>query len=149
MPGTHKQGRVDIKRLVAENGGSEQLPGAMPLICAAGDVTIVNRQTLHGSFANSSPDIRVSITFGFHRRARCSARKTALSMKVEGVLLRRAAHRRARGRDRGRHRRPAAALSGRAGLRYQPFAGREDEFRFNDGTFDRVIRDYNLKDLAI
>ena len=68
VPGTHKQGRVDIKRLVADNGGSEQLPGALPLICAAGDVTIVNRQTLHGSFANSSPDLRVSITFGFHRR---------------------------------------------------------------------------------
>ena len=23
---------------------------------------------LHGSFANSSPDIRISVTFGFHRR---------------------------------------------------------------------------------
>src|SRR4029079_14884057 len=34
LPGTHKQGRVDIKKLVADNGGSEQLKGAIPLICA-------------------------------------------------------------------------------------------------------------------
>ena len=32
---------------------------------------------------------------------------------------------------------------------YQPFAGREDRFRFTPETFDRVIRDYNTKDLAI
>jgi ectoine hydroxylase-related dioxygenase (phytanoyl-CoA dioxygenase family) len=91
VPGTHKRGRADIKGMVAENGSSDQLPGAMPLICAAGDVTIVNRQTLHGSFANTSPDLRISITFGFHRRKSVLGAKTALSMKVEG-LSRRAAH---------------------------------------------------------
>ena len=32
---------------------------------------------------------------------------------------------------------------------YRPFAGREDQFRFNSETFDRVIRNYNLFDLAI
>ena len=32
---------------------------------------------------------------------------------------------------------------------YKPFAGLEDNFRFNDETFERVIRDYNTKDLAI
>ena len=32
---------------------------------------------------------------------------------------------------------------------YRPFATREDEFRFNDATFERVIRDYTTKDLAI
>ena len=32
---------------------------------------------------------------------------------------------------------------------YQPFAGRDEEFRFNDETFARVIKDYNTKDLAI
>jgi hypothetical protein len=32
---------------------------------------------------------------------------------------------------------------------YRPFAGREDEFRCNEVTFDKVIRDYNLYDLAI
>ena len=34
-------------------------------------------------------------------------------------------------------------------FRYLPFAGLEDQFRFTPETFDRVIRDYNMKDLAI
>jgi hypothetical protein len=33
--------------------------------------------------------------------------------------------------------------------KYKPFAGQEDAFRFNEATFDSVIRDYNTKDLAI
>ena len=149
MPGTHKQGRVDIKRLVAENGGSEQLPGALPLICAAGDVTIVNRQTLHGSFANSSPDLRISITFGFHRRKSVLGAKTALNMKVDGLTYdaQRIADRASiiavaidARRQHYRQERPFV---------YQPFAGREHAFRFNDETFNRLIRDYNIHDLAI
>ena len=32
---------------------------------------------------------------------------------------------------------------------YRPFAGREDDFQFNEATFEKVIRDYNLYDLAI
>ena len=32
---------------------------------------------------------------------------------------------------------------------YQPFAGQENDFRFNEQTFETVIRDYNVKDLAI
>ena len=149
MPGTHKQGRVDIKRLVAENGGSDQLPGAMPLICAAGDVTIVNRQTLHGSFANTSPDLRISITFGFHRRKSVLGAKTALSVKVEGLCYdaQRIAERAAViavAIDARRQRYPEEKP-----FAYQPFAGREDELRLSDATFDKVIRDYNLKDLAI
>lgn len=149
MPGTHKQGRVDIKRLVAGNGGSEQLPGAIPLICAPGDVTLVNRQTLHGSFANSSPDLRVSITFGFHRRESVLGQKTALSVRVEGECYDEA-------RIDRRSAVVAVAIDARrqyypheASFAYQPFAGREDRFRSNQETFDRVIRDYNRYDLAI
>jgi hypothetical protein len=149
MPGTHKQGRADIKKMVTENGGSEQLPGAIPLICAPGDVTIVNRQTLHGSFANSSPDLRVSITFGFHRRKSVLGQKTALSVQVEGVRY-----------DEQRIDRRASVIPVAIDARrqhfpheqpfvYQPFAGREQAFRYNEETFDKVIRDYNLHDLAI
>jgi ectoine hydroxylase-related dioxygenase (phytanoyl-CoA dioxygenase family) len=149
MPGTHKQGRVDIKKLVTENGGSEQLPGAIPLICAPGDVTIVNRQTLHGSFANSSPDLRISITFGFHRRKSVLGQKTALSVQVEGVRY-----------DDARIDRRSSVIAVAIDARrqhfpheqpfaYQPFAGREQAFCFNDDTFNKVIRDYNLHDLAI
>lgn len=148
MPGTHKQGRVDIKRLVAESG-SEQLRGAIPLICAPGDVTIVNRQTLHGSFANSSPDLRISITFGFHRRKSVLGQHTALSVKEEGVHY-----------DAQRIDKRAAVVAVAINARhqyfpqeqpfvYQPFVGREDSVRFSDDTFNKVIRNYNLYDLAI
>jgi phytanoyl-CoA dioxygenase PhyH len=149
VPGTHKQGRVDIKRMVEENGGSEQLPGAIPLVCAPGDVTIVNRQTLHGSFANSSPDIRISITFGFHRRKSVLGAKAALSMASQNVTY-----------DEARVERRAAVIAVAIDARrqhyphekpfvYQPFAGRERECRFNDETFEKIIRDYNNYDLAI
>ena len=33
-----------------------------------GDVAISNRQVVHGSFANTSPDWRVTVNVGFHRR---------------------------------------------------------------------------------
>jgi len=67
VPGSHKLGKIDIKQLVAESG-SERLNDAVPLYAKAGDVTMVNRQALHGSFANTSKDQRVSLTIGFHRR---------------------------------------------------------------------------------
>jgi hypothetical protein len=149
VPGTHKKGRADIKHMVAENGGSEQLPDAIPLICAPGDVTIVNRQTLHGSFANSSPDLRISITFGFHRRKSVLGSKSALSMAYQGVTY-----------DAQRIDRRSAVIAVAIDARrqrypqekpfvYRPFAGREDDFQFNEATFEKVIRDYNLYDLAI
>ena len=79
VPGSHRA-KADIKAMVAANGGSEQLPGAVPLVCAAGDVTMVNRQMVHGSFANTSPDLRISLTFGFHRRRSVVGQKAALSI---------------------------------------------------------------------
>jgi hypothetical protein len=149
VPGTHKNGRADIKRMVAENGGSEQLPDAIPLICAPGDVTIVNRQTLHGSFANSSPDLRISITFGFHRRKSVLGSKSALSVAYQNVTY-----------DAERIDRRSAVIAVAIDARrqhypqeepfvYQPFAGREGDFRFNQDTFEKVVRNYNLCDLAI
>ncbi len=149
VPGSHKQGRADIKRIVAENGGSDQIPGAMPLVCQAGDVTVVNRQMLHGSFANSSPDMRMSVTFGFHRRRSVLGQIPALAMAGDRQPM-----------DEGRVERRSAVVQVAIDARrqhfpdeqpfaYQPFAGREDEFRFNEATCERVIRDYNLYDLAI
>ncbi|HEX2943558.1 MAG TPA: phytanoyl-CoA dioxygenase family protein, partial [Rhodopila sp.] len=63
VPGSHKLGKVDIKAMVAA-AGTERLPGAVPIICKPGDVAITNRQTVHGSFANTSPDWRVTVNFG-------------------------------------------------------------------------------------
>lgn len=66
--GSHKLGKADIRTMV-EAAGSERLPGAVPIVCRPGDVAITNRQAVHGSFANTSADWRVTLNFGFHRRA--------------------------------------------------------------------------------
>jgi hypothetical protein len=78
VPGTHKVGKVDIKKMVA-NSGSERLEGAVPLVCAPGDVVICNRQLVHGSFANSGYERRLTINFGFHRRS------SVLNVKGAGI----------------------------------------------------------------
>ncbi len=64
VPGTHATGHADIRAL-ADAAGSDRLEGAVPLICKPGDVCMTNRQALHGSFANTSPDIRVTMNMGF------------------------------------------------------------------------------------
>ena len=148
VPGTHKEGRIDIVERVAANGGSELLPGAVPLFCAPGDVTVANRQILHGSFANTSPDLRVSLTFGFHRRSSVLGFTGALNQSSDQVYDEQ--------RIFERSSVVAVAIDARAQhfpdeprYRYQPFVGLEGEFRFGDATFERVIRNYNTKDLSI
>lgn len=69
VPGTHDSGKLDIKGRVAANNNSIELPDAVPMLCNPGDVAICNRQMLHGSFANTSADMRATLVFGFHRRA--------------------------------------------------------------------------------
>jgi len=66
LPGSH-HAKADIRAL-AERAGGNCLPGAVPLVSRPGDVAIANRQTLHGSFANTSPDARVTFSFGFQPR---------------------------------------------------------------------------------
>ncbi len=150
VPGTHRSGRIDITALVDANGGSDLLPDAVPLLCEPGDVTVVNRQLLHGSFANTSPDPRISFTFGFHRRASVLGVQGRLTMKGTGgpvydeqrVFERSAVI--------------AVAIDARHAHRpheprftYEPFAGLEDDFRVGSDAADRVLRDYFMKDLAI
>jgi len=110
---------------------------------------MVNRQMLHGSFANTSPDLRISITIGFHRRKSVLGAKAALA--VEGDDVRYDAQRIferssviAVAIDARRQRHPEETP-----FFYKPFADRQDDFRFYDATFETVIRDYNTKDLAI
>ena len=148
MPGTHKLGKIDIKQLIADNQGSEQLPGAVPLLCEPGDVMIANRQALHCSFANTSPNMRVSVTFGFHRRTSVEGQKGALSQDETAVYD--------DARIDARSSVVQIAVDARAQyygeeerFSYQPFSGREDEFRYNEENVERVLRDYTLKDLSI
>ncbi|NKB99233.1 MAG: phytanoyl-CoA dioxygenase [Pseudomonadales bacterium] len=66
VPGSHLA-IADIKKW-CEDAGSDRLPEAVPMLCGPGDVGITNRQAVHGSFPNTSDEIRVTINFGFHRR---------------------------------------------------------------------------------
>jgi hypothetical protein len=68
VPGSHKAGRIDIPTRVDENGGSTRLPDAVPMLCERGDIAVCNRQCLHASFANASPDRRATFVWGFFRR---------------------------------------------------------------------------------
>ncbi|MFT7686439.1 MAG: hypothetical protein ACI9FB_001784 [Candidatus Azotimanducaceae bacterium] len=148
MPGTHRLGKLDVKKLVAENNGSEQLPDAVPLFCEPGDVTIVNRQALHCSFANTSPDQRISLTFGFHRYSSVLGAKGALSQTEMEIYDEH--------RINDRSKVISVAIDARSQFYpieprydYQLMRGSEAELRFDDDTWEKVIRDYNLKDLSI
>tara|TARA_B100001123_G_scaffold449322_1_gene614200 strand:- start:481 stop:1686 length:1206 start_codon:yes stop_codon:yes gene_type:complete len=149
IPGSHKQGKANIAAMVKENSGSVLLPGAVPLICAPGDATIVNRQMLHCSFANTSPDIRISITFGFHRRKSVLGQKAALGMDGTNAIYdeKRIFERSAviQVAIDARHQKYTREMP----FSYKPFKGIEDQFKFSDETFQSVVRDYNTKDLAI
>jgi ectoine hydroxylase-related dioxygenase (phytanoyl-CoA dioxygenase family) len=68
LPGTHVHRAVDVRALV-EASGSERIREAVPMMSGPGDVIISNRQLVHGSFANTSPDRRVTVNFGFLPRA--------------------------------------------------------------------------------
>jgi hypothetical protein len=146
VPGSHRRGKVDITGAVAE-AGSERLPDAVPLVCAPGDVAITNRQAVHGSFANTSDEPRVTINFGFHRRA------SVLGVTSGGV------HNPVSVYDAGyierRSRVIAYAIDARrqrfpdeSPYVYQPFAGREQEFRWTPAARAALV-DYNLQDLGI
>lgn len=146
VPGSHRLGKVDIRAMVAE-AGSERLPTAVPLICAPGDVAMTSRQAVHGSFANTSPDPRVTVNFGFHRR------RSVLGVTSGGVHNPVSVYDEARIDERSRA--IVYGIDARAQrfpqerrFRYEPFAGREDEFRFTPATL-ASLRDYNLLDLGI
>jgi len=78
VPGSHKLNKLDIAAMV-EAAGTPRLPEAVPMICAPGDVAICNRQAVHGSFANTSDQWRVTVNFGFHRR------KSVLDVQGGGI----------------------------------------------------------------
>ena len=147
VPGSHKLGKIDIKARVAANG-SDRLPDAVPMLCAPGDVAICNRQALHGSFANTSPDRRVSVVFGFHRR---DAVLNVAKRRLDGETV---VYDEARIHQRSRV--IQVAIDARAQrfpdetpYRYLPLAGEEDENRWTEHTRRSVLKDYNLLNLGI
>ncbi|MGD9602457.1 MAG: phytanoyl-CoA dioxygenase family protein [Gammaproteobacteria bacterium] len=146
VPGSHRQGKIDIKALV-DAAGTVRLPEAVPMIAAPGDVIISNRQTVHGSFANTSPAPRVTVNFGFHRRA------SVLDVTAGGVHNAPATYDAARIRERSRV--IGYAIDARrqrfpheASYVYAPNRGHEHEYRWTDAA-RASLRDYNLLDLSI
>lgn len=146
VPGSHKLGKLDIGAMVAA-AGTERLPDAVPMVCRPGDVVINNRQLVHGSFANTSPDWRVTVNFGFHRRA------SVLGVNGGGVhnapaiydaeRIRRRARMIGYAIDARRQRFP-----GETPFVYQPHAAEGLVYRWDDAA-RADIADYNLLDLSI
>jgi ectoine hydroxylase-related dioxygenase (phytanoyl-CoA dioxygenase family) len=146
VPGSHRQGKADIKAMVAA-AGSDRIPNAVPLVCGPGDVAMTNRQAVHGSFANTSPDPRVTINFGFHRR------RSVLGVTSGGVHNAVAVYDEQRIEERSKAimygiDARAQRFPNEKRYVYQPFAGREDEFRWTPET-QEVLKDYNVLDLGI
>jgi hypothetical protein len=146
VPGSHRIGKADIKAMVAA-AGSDRLSDAVPLVCAPGDVAITNRQAVHGSFANTSPDPRVTINFGFHRR------RSILGVTSGGVHNAVAVYDEARIFERSKA--IMYGIDARAQrfpdeprFVYKPFAGHEDEYRWTPETAE-LLKNYNLLDLGI
>jgi hypothetical protein len=146
VPGSHKWGKIDIAKTVAE-AGTERLPEAVPIVCAPGDVAMTNRQTLHGSFANTSPNWRVTVNFGFHRR------KSVLGVKAGGI------HNAVATYDADRIRRRASLIGYGIDARrqrfpdetpfsYQPHRDERLSYRWDEAA-KAAIKDYNLYDLSI
>ena len=145
-PGSHAMGKVDIKAM-AEAAGTERQPDAVPLVCKPGDVAITNRQAVHGSFANTSLDWRVTVNFGFHRRA------SVLGIESGGVHNAPTVYTAERIRERARA--IGYAIDARrqrfaheTPFSYAPHAASGESFCW-DVAAKAAMKDYNLLDLGI
>ena len=148
LPGSHKMGKLDIVQMVADNNGSDRLPEAVPMVCDPGDIVISNRQLLHASFPNDSPDKRVTFNFGFHRRSsvlnvrRTRQDKPDLVYDEELVIQ--------------RSRMIALAIDARQQrfpneprYVYKPLAGQEDSNRWSEETRESILNNRSLINLSI
>jgi hypothetical protein len=146
VPGSNRMGKVNIKKMV-EEAGSDRLPEAVPMICDPGDVAMTSRQAIHGSFANTSSKVRVTINFGFHRRSsvlgiRSGGVHNPISEYDEEYIFERSKAI-AWGIDaRSQH------FPNEDRYVYEPFRGLEDQFIWSDETKSH-LRDYNLRDIGI
>ncbi len=146
VPGSHRMGRVDIRAMV-QAAGSDRLEEAVPVICGPGDVAITNRQAVHGSFANTSPNVRVTINMGFQRRrfvlgVTSGGVHSPITTYDEDYI-----HSRARmimyAIDARRQHFPDETP-----YTYAPLADEADEWRWSEAA-RTDIKDYNLQDLGI
>ena len=148
LPGSHKREKIDIEKMMADNSGSDRLPGAVPMVCDPGDIVVSNRQLLHASFPNDSPRKRVTFNFGFHRRSsilnvrKKRQGKPDLVYDEEFVIQ--------------RSRMIALAIDVRAQQYpdepryvYKPLAGQEDSNRWSEETRESILNNRSLINLSI
>ncbi len=146
VPGSHKEGRKDIRQLV-KDAGSERIPDALPIICNPGDVVICNRQLVHGSFANTGFEPRITINFGFHKRS------SVLDVKGAGIhseavvydekLIEQRSHSLGYAIEARKAQSPDETP-----YQYQPLANSKINFSWQTDTLGK-LKDYNLLDLSI
>lgn len=144
VPGTHKVGKVDIRKIIEETG-SERIPNAVPIVCEPGDVVIANRQLVHGSFANTGFEPRITVNFGFHRRS------SVLNINGAGI------HSEARIYDDALIRKRSQVIGYGISARHQRFPD-ETPYEYKPLAGEAItwttdtkaeLKDYNLFDLSI
>ena len=146
VPGTHKLGKLDIRDMV-KTSGCERLRDAVPIVCRPGDVVMCNRQLVHGSFANSGFEPRLTINFGFHRRSSVlnvegAGIHSSVSIYTDEIIKQRS---RAIGYaiDARRQQYPDEVP-----FEYAPFAGSDETYQWNESARSE-LKDYNALDLSI
>ena len=146
VPGTHKVGKINIKKIVAETG-SERIDGAVPIVCNPGDVVICNRQLLHGSFPNCGFEPRVTVNFGFHKRSSVIGTQGGGIHSEAQVFDDEIIERRSRSIGYAIEARKQKYPNEEA-YKYYPFEQSGKSFVWNDSSREDLI-DYNLEDLSI
>lgn len=146
VPGSHKYGRANIVKMVAD-ARTERLPQALPIICNPGDVVINNRQIVHGSFANTGFERRLTANFGFHRRS------SVLNVKGAGIHAEAATFDEAFIAKRSRVMGLAIAarkqnFPDETPYDYKPLSDIQDTFEYTPAA-QAALLDYNLMDLSI
>ena len=146
VPGTHKEGKIDIKKLVAKSG-SERINGAVPMICNPGDVVMCNRQLLHGSFPNCGYEPRVTVNFGFHKRSSVLGTQGGGIHSESQVFNEEIIERRSRLLGYAIEARKQKYPDEKA-FSYSPFLKSGKQFKWDQEARQNII-DYNLDDLSI
>ena len=67
VPGSHLTGVVNVKAMREQSG--PVLPGSVPLEVDANCIAVHDRTLIHGSLPNTSPDLRITVYFGYHSLA--------------------------------------------------------------------------------
>ena len=117
------------------------------MVCNPGDVVMSNRQALHASFPNTSPDWRVTVNFGFHRYSsvidlEITYGEDPVVYDAERIFER--SRLIAVGVDARQQRFPDEPR-----YVYQPMVGMEHSNQWNEVTRENIVKDYNLRDLGI